>query len=150
MRTKFLAHLIVFDLVFLIIFGEGYKLRNSLLCSFSCLLSLHLSSVQILSQHPVLIHPPPLMLQTKFHTLTEPRVIYSFVYYMIKQKVLDWTVASITQVQPPLSFHFNQILFRYCRSQIYELLPLFQRACFLFIITTHNTTWGTIHHYGIH
>jgi hypothetical protein len=61
------------DLIFLITLGEEYKLWSSSLC----IMSLHLSLVQIFSLAPCSQTPSvyvlPLILKTKFHARTEPQ-----------------------------------------------------------------------------
>jgi hypothetical protein len=64
-------------LIILITLEEAFNLRCPSLCSFSNLLSLHHSSVQIFSSIPrsqtPSVYVPPLMSKIRFHTHTEPQ-----------------------------------------------------------------------------
>jgi hypothetical protein len=69
------------DLIILIILGKEYYAPHVVFCNLP---SLHLSSIPIFSSAPCSVTPsgyvPPLMSETNFHTHTEQRQNYSFIY----------------------------------------------------------------------
>jgi hypothetical protein len=79
-------------------------------------LSLSLPSAPC-SQAPS-VHVPPLMAEIKFYTYTEPQATLQFyIYYFydfgqqtIRQKVKDYIVANIMQIQSPLN-HLSKLYF---------------------------------------
>jgi hypothetical protein len=69
------THLIFFDLIVLIVYGKQYKLWSPHYVVFSNPLPFHPSSVEVFSSAPsseiLLVFVPPLISETKFHTLTK-------------------------------------------------------------------------------
>jgi hypothetical protein len=105
-------------LIILIMFDEEYKLWSSPLRSFSSLVSLHLSSVQIFSSAPCSqtppVYVPPLMLKTlrlrsslntrdqvshPYRTTGKMIVFYIQIFMFLNNRRADkhWMVVSITR-----------------------------------------------------